>query len=309
MIKVNKLHNNPMRGHVMKSKLKNIILKIFRLSQFLRRRFSYISMFTILQKLESLPDFPNSQCSDSQFLNMTLDGARSTYIDLSQLLTIPTVNLTKISEFLDCKGFDFTESDSIFGDAFSRHGSDKGSVHNYHKVYSRIFQELNLTIPNILEIGLGTNNTSVASNMGRRGRPGASLRAWKDLFPESPIVGADIDSSVLFQEKNIMTYQLDQTSPDSWKSFTQILGKRKFHLVIDDGLHSPSANLKSLLFGLDLLEESGFLVVEDIHPRALPVWSIALSGLKQDEKYWFLETASSLCLVIQSGVSRSLEQR
>jgi hypothetical protein len=292
----------------MKSKVKKTIRITFRLFEFLRRRLTFVSMFTILRKLEPLPDFPNSQCSDSQFLEMTLSGAHTTYIDLNDLLVVPPVELKKISEFLEFNGFDFTESDSNFDEAFKRHGSDKSSIHNYHQVYSRLFQELRLTEPSILEIGLGTNNTSVASNMGRRGKPGASLRAWRDLFPGSEIVGADIDSSILFQDQNIVTYQLDQTSSASWKSFIERLGRRKFSLVIDDGLHSPSANLKTLLFGLNLLDHKGFLVIEDIHPRALPVWSLALSGLKRDEKYWFLQTTKSLCLVIQSGADRNIEQ-
>ena len=284
----------------MREKLKATLRCLFRLIQTVRRRSSFVSMFTILQRLEPLPDFPNSQCSDSQFLELTLHGARTTYTDLSNLLSIPIVELANLSDFLITEDHDVTASETIFSQVFKRHGSDKSSVHNYHQVYSRIFQEIKLEEPSILEIGLGTNNSSVPSNMGRRGKPGASLRAWKELFPGSQIVGADIDSSILFQEQNIVTYQLDQTSLESWKSFIGALGHRKFNLIIDDGLHSPSANLKTLLFSLDLLDHHGFLVIEDIHPRTLPVWSIALSSLKQSQRYWFLQTASALCLVVQS---------
>ncbi len=284
----------------MKSQIKTKLRWLHKQRQNLRRRFTFLSMFKILQRLEPLPDFPNSQCSDSQFLELTLHGARTTYNDLNDLLLVPRVELTKIDDFLIIGEHDLEASEALVGLVFKRHGSDKSTVHNYHKVYSRIFQKMSTNAPHILEIGLGTNNSAVPSNMGRRGKPGASLRAWRELFPEGQIVGADIDSSILFEEQNITTYLLDQTSSESWKTFLEVIQNRKFNLIIDDGLHSPSANLKTLLFSLNLLDQNGFLVIEDIHPKSLPVWSIALSSLKQDQRYWFLKTNSALCLVIQS---------
>ena len=67
---------------------------------------------------------------------------------------------------------------------------------------------------NIFELGLGTNNTDVAYNMGPSGRPGASLKSWKEFLPNSMIYGADIDKIVLFNEDRIKTFYCDQTNPD-----------------------------------------------------------------------------------------------
>ena len=50
-------------------------------------------------------------------------------------------------------------------------------VHNYHLVYSALFKNKN-NVKKILEIGIGTNNTKLISNMGQNGIPGASLRAF-----------------------------------------------------------------------------------------------------------------------------------
>ena len=64
-------------------------------------------------------------------------------------------------------------------------GSDKGGRNNHHNFasyYSEIFFHKRNDIKNFLEIGLGTNNTSVLSNMGPNGIPLASLRAWRDYF-------------------------------------------------------------------------------------------------------------------------------
>ena len=34
--------------------------------------------------------------------------------------------------------------------------------------------------------------------MGIKGKPGASLRVWKDYFPNANIIGVDIDENILF---------------------------------------------------------------------------------------------------------------
>ena len=57
------------------------------------------------------------------------------------------------------------------------------------------------SVNKIFEIGLGTNNIDIVSTMGKKGHPGASLRAFRDFCPNAEIYGADFDSRILFQEK------------------------------------------------------------------------------------------------------------
>ena len=45
----------------------------------------------------------------------------------------------------------------------------------------------------LIECGLGTNNINFKSSMGINGKPGASLRMWRDFFPSARIIGVDID--------------------------------------------------------------------------------------------------------------------
>lgn len=57
----------------------------------------------------------------------------------------------------------------------SRHGSDKGSPtnncsHNYTKYYHELFSPVKLANLRIFELGLGTNNINVPSNMGIHGK-------------------------------------------------------------------------------------------------------------------------------------------
>jgi len=100
-----------------------------------------------------------------------------------------------------------TELCTIMTDA----GSDKGSGwHNYTILYHFLFHERRNAVRSLFEVGIGTNFADMPSNMGGNGIPGASLRGWRDYFPEAQIVGADADRRVLFSEERITTYYVDQ---------------------------------------------------------------------------------------------------
>ena len=181
----------------------------------------------------------------------------------------------------DPRGFSPIEPDqsvvSRLDELLRRHGSDKSIDHDYHLVYASILA----TIPpgsGLLEVGLGTNNESIVSTMGRHGRPGASLRAFRDYLPTSLVYGADIDQDILFKEDRITTFWVDQTSEQSVRALEAQLPD-DLHLIIDDGLHSPNANLQILLLGLRIMPVHGWLVIEDIIPAAQNFWRVTAALL------------------------------
>ena len=150
-------------------------------------------------------------------------------------------------------------------DRFNHYGSDKSRPHNYHLIYGQIIAELGLERTlNVLEIGIGSINPEMPSNMGMHGQPGASLRAFKDTLPFSQIFGADIDRDVLFQEHRIRTSWVDQMSSQTFYTMHESFDQPDYDLIIDDGLHAVAANLNTLLFGLNVLRKGGWIVIEDI---------------------------------------------
>jgi hypothetical protein len=155
---------------------------------------------------------------------------------------------------------------------YNYYGSDKAESHDYHLLYGPLLSAA-ASVTALLEIGLGTNNLRLISNMGKRGRPGGSLRAFRDFLPTARIYGADIDRQTLFEEDRIKTFFVDQTDPVSLTALASLIGD-EFDLIIDDGLHSPNANLAVLDFGLRKLKIGGWLVVEDIRSEALPIWQL-----------------------------------
>jgi hypothetical protein len=160
------------------------------------------------------------------------------------------------------------------------HGSDKGSLrqdghpypwppHTYTDVYGRLFGHCRSAVTRVFECGLGTNNPDLPSTMGASGRPGASLRVWRDYFPNAQIFGADVDTDILFEEERIRTFHVDQCDPAAIRAMWERIGETGFDLMIDDGLHTFEAG--SILFqhAIDRLAPSGIYVIEDVIPADL----------------------------------------
>ena len=145
------------------------------------------------------------------------------------------------------------------------HGSDKGSGwHNYTLLYSILFRERRSQVRSVFELGIGTNFTDVRSNMGERGRPGASLRGWRDYFRGAQVVGADVDRRVLFSEERIMTFFVDQTNEEAIEILWRSVPDDAFDLMVDDGLHTFEASSLFMQRSFDKLRKGGLYIIEDI---------------------------------------------
>ena len=159
-------------------------------------------------------------------------------------------------------------SNSELTDLMNLYGSDKGGKnnhHNYSEYYSDIFFHKRKRIKNFLEIGLGTNNTNMASNMGADGTPLASLRAWKDYFINANIYGADIDMDILKDEERIKTFFVDQTNPDTIIAMFNKIAVDKFDIILEDGLHEYNANICFFENSIKYLDDDGIYIIEDIY--------------------------------------------
>ena len=152
-----------------------------------------------------------------------------------------------------------------------RNRSDKGNIHiresrhNYTTFYYSIFQSLCNKNLRIFELGLGTNNVNIPSNMGKNGRPGASLYGWQEFFPNSDIFGADIDTDILFNTAKIKTFYCDQTNPEIIKKmWNEPDLYENFDIIIEDGLHTFNANVCFFENSIHKLKLNGFFIIEDI---------------------------------------------
>jgi hypothetical protein len=180
---------------------------------------------------------------------------------------------------------------------FDACGSDKANRHNYHYVYGPILKNRN-EIKAILEIGIGTTFTDVVSNMGAAGTPGASLRVFRDFLPNAQIFGADVDKRILFQEERISTYYVDQTDLATLSRLADET-PNDLDLIIDDGLHSPAANIAVLSFAIKKVRIGGWIVIEDIGNSALPVWDVVEAVLPNSYKCVMIKGRAANAFAVQ----------
>lgn len=181
---------------------------------------------------------------------------------------------------------------------FDKYGSDKGAENGYSSLYGPLILRAQ-AVRSILEIGMGTKHTDAISHMGQNHKTGGSLRAFRDFCPEAEIFGADIDRRILFQEARIQTFFVDQTNPETFSQLAAQIPK-SIDLIIDDGLHSPEANLQTLRFALPRLAPGGWTVIEDIGGAAAPIWCLVAALLPSPVWDVFLiQSPRSLLFAVQ----------
>ena len=241
--------------------------------------------------------FVPSSSGDSKILGLHTKIAINTVFPLiSKLLKILDFNLEIEKANTFCKKRKRISQSNLLKNKFNYYNSDKSSKHNYHYIYGSLFKNKE-KIKKVLEIGLGTDDENIISNMGKNGKPGASLRAFKDYFNKASIYGADIDKKILFSENRIKTYFVDQTNDQSLRMLFKKIGNN-FDLIVDDGLHAVHANINLLNVGLKYLKKDGWMVIEDIPYIAKPIWQVVGFILSHKFSCLLVEAKSSYLFLI-----------
>lgn len=165
------------------------------------------------------------------------------------------------------------------------YGSDKGNGthHNYTTLYEKLFNKYQNQEINIFELGLGTNNTDVKSNMGHSGKPGASHYGWAEYFPKAKVYGADIDKRVLFNTERIQTFYCDQLDEKCIRDMfsNEVLKNIKFDIIIEDGLHEFEGNRIFLINSIDKLKDGGIYISEDLLWETIQEFKKIIPDLKK----------------------------
>jgi hypothetical protein len=252
----------------------------------------------ILNKLRIIPDYPNSAVKFKDAINITSSSASQTFDELNFFFkSSPLI----ISETQDGTAFGSVQLNNLpfkLRELLDYHGSDKGSYNGYHHIYGEVLSKLDFSKPTVIaEIGLGSRNPRIPSNMGKSGKPGASLRAWRDISEKTTVYGLDVDRDALFTEPRIETFFHDQTSEEDWRLLRKIIKPQTVDVFIDDGLHTPSANLCFLNNAVEFVRPGGWLIIEDIPARALPIWRLVMAIPKSEINFKMFKGIHSYVLV------------
>lgn len=242
--------------------------------------------------MRELPVFVVNSGNWAKFPALTLRAANLFPRQLSLLLSLQE---TKVIDF--DSAFPATQKSREIGLLFDKYGSDKTS-HGYERIYSKFFESnMDKQVVNLLEIGIGTNAHGLISSMGRNGKPGASLLTFAEVDPRINVTGADIDRNILFSANRVRCSYINQTELKTYYDLASEAGIDNFDYIIDDGLHSTEANLNSLIFAQSHLAPGGYLIIEDIPDKSLPVWNVVLEIMSSQGHEIFV-TRAFRCNVI-----------
>ena len=209
------------------------------------------------------------------------------------------VKIYSLEEFIKTVGVNSEKLAAQLKERFDYHGSDKSTRHNYHLVYAAILS--NIKKPEaMLEIGIGSINKNIVSNMGANGKPGASLRAFKDVLGEANIYGADYDKDILIEEERIKTFFVDQTKPETFAALEKGIPDQ-LSLIIDDGLHAPDANIATMSFALEMQKNvpDAWFLVEDIPESAISIWQTVAHLLPAQYRSYLVKTKFAHIFALQ----------
>lgn len=104
---------------------------------------------------------------------------------------------------------------------------------------------------------------------------GTGLAVWSELFPETTVVGLDVDLSYTrenlpnlrslgaFQSDNLKLVEFDQFNPDT-SALEKVLFKNSVDIVIDDGFHTNETAMNTFKAMRHYLTDSFVYFVEDI---------------------------------------------
>jgi hypothetical protein len=156
-----------------------------------------------------------------------------------------------------------------------KYGSDKNAS-KYTETYVHFFEPIRNSVSSILEIGLGTIIPGAKSSMHHWRtsyvsdyKPGASLRAWQDYFPNAKVYGGDIQTDTQFTDERIKTFLFNS---QNGVECNESLKELTFDIIIDDGDHDAISQIKTIYNLIGRVKPGGFYVIEDITPgNAEPV--------------------------------------
>jgi len=193
----------------------------------------------------------------------------------------------RIANFLYSNLLKYKKKYKSLSELMENHGSDKSTKHNYTQIYTSLFDKFRNSKTNIFELGIGSTDQSIPWNMGKFGKPGSSLFAWSEFFPNSNIFAADIDPKILFNTDRIKTFYCNQLDPNSINKLWSNSDVKDiyFDIMILDGCHTFDANMCFFENSIHKLNDGGYFVIEDIHISEIDKYKNKISDLEFSYPY------------------------
>jgi len=142
-----------------------------------------------------------------------------------------------------------------------KYGADKCPQigHCYTPFYYEFFKKRRQSIKKVLEIGVGNRRQ-------KKYIPGyiigASLRMWRDFFPNAWVYGGDIVRDSVFEDDRLSTYYCDEMNNDDILKLVEKTGT-DIDIVVDDASHHMGHQIFLFETLMPLLDKSVTYIIED----------------------------------------------
>ncbi len=152
-----------------------------------------------------------------------------------------------------------------------KYGTDKCPQikHGYTPVYYEMFKDIRNSVKKVFEMGIGYYKTmaevAVIYDRGlkRFYQKGASLKMWRDFFPNARIYGADIAPETMFRSHRINTYVCDERKKEDLEALVKKTGS-DIDIFIDDGSHKWQDQAFLAKTILPMLKKDIIYIIEDV---------------------------------------------
>jgi len=142
-----------------------------------------------------------------------------------------------------------------------KYGADKCPQlnHMYTPFYYEFFSPMRQTVKKVFEYGVGNSRIKTAIP---HYQIGASLRMWRDFFPNAQVYGADIAKGSIFVDERLETFRCDETKPEEVRALIEKVGS-DIDIFIDDASHHMHEQIVLFETVMPLLQKSAIYVIED----------------------------------------------
>lgn len=137
-----------------------------------------------------------------------------------------------------------------------KYGTDKRILcHGYTRAYEKLFLPIRNNVKNVIEAGICD---------------GASLKSWRDYFPNATIHGLDVEQKAVDSvagEERVKAHLMSSCDASYWASLDF-----KADIIIDDGSHVVEDQMVMLRLAWNSLKPGGYYVIEDTHSSFFDVY-------------------------------------
>jgi 8-demethyl-8-alpha-L-rhamnosyltetracenomycin-C 2'-O-methyltransferase len=142
-----------------------------------------------------------------------------------------------------------------------KYGADKCPQinHMYTPFYYDYFSPMRQTVKKVFEFGIGNRRIKYAIPHYQMG---ASLRMWRDFFPNAQVYGADYAKGSVFSDERITTYYANEDIKEDIEGLVEKIGS-DIDIVIDDASHHVAQQIFLFKTLMPLLQKGVIYVIED----------------------------------------------